>query len=203
MCVVLAACVSTHAQMVSITGSVKNQDGQALSGATVLLKYAKLSAVTKSDGSYSISGNAPVVVRCASAEFVGAPIFNKGKLDFSVTRDGGRVKVALFDTRGRCLASLVDGFLGKGNYSLDAFSSRLAQGVYCIVADIEGRHSTFKAMEPFSPHMGNLQLHRSGITAAAPAKRAAEVVDSLIASDSGYATAAQGIPSEVVLVSLV
>jgi hypothetical protein len=189
----VAAAFSIHAQAISITGTIKNQDGKAISGATVSLKKANISATTKTDGTYALTDNAVAYTPSANIRRGQKPWIDKTNVCFCITEELSRVSVAVFDLQGRCVASVQNGLLHKGSYSLGLFPKKPASGLYLISVDIDNDRTLFKApLFPFSG-AGISQRVIDKSTPETLAKKA-DAVDTLVASATGYVSTSQGIP---------
>jgi Glycosyl hydrolase family 99 len=189
---VAAGALSVHAQGVTITGTIKNQDGKAISGATVSLKKANLSATTKTDGTYSLAGNAVAIFPYCNGRVRQKPWIDKANVRFCITEEVSRVHIAVFDVQGKCVSSLQNGLLHKGNYALNPFAQRPASGLYLVSVDIDGDRTLFKApLFPFSA--AGISHKVIDQSASSSLGKKADAVDTLVASAAGYVTTSQAV----------
>ena len=119
-------------QSVSITGTVRDQNGQPLDNVTVSLAVLGRSTTTGGDGSYSFDGNR--LVRSLSGKGVRStlPVLDRGLLTFGVGDRTARIRIRLFDLKGKPVATVIDADMASGDYRLVPYVPGLAARVYLL-----------------------------------------------------------------------
>jgi len=141
---VLSIVFLAHAQSIAITGTVRDQNRQPLSGVTVSLAVSGTSATTGSDGSYSL-GDAGSIRNLAGKGLQGAvPVIDRGLLRFSIGNAAARVRVRLFDLKGTSVVTVVDADMVPGDYRIDPYIRGLAARVYLLKIGIGSRSHMLK-----------------------------------------------------------
>lgn len=136
---VLACVGATHSMTVS--GRVKDEYGNILSGAQVKLGIADVTTISGNDGTFSLNSSTAIQQknRQVSPE-MDMPIFLNGKLSFTSQAET-KILVRKFDTRGRQLAVYVHNCT-KGKNTLTFPQSAKGVQVYCV--DLNGNRYTFR-----------------------------------------------------------
>jgi hypothetical protein len=184
---------SAAADTVSISGTVKDQAGKAISGAVVTLKGASMSAISNATGAYTLSGNVAVLRRLVDPVPNMQPHFSKKGIVFNVTENVARVRIAITDLRGRIVQGVLDRPLAKGNYSVYPAFGLLSRGLYAVSVSIGPATTFFKL-----PLIGDRawKTMASGSEAGRPASalsKSAAAVDMIRVSATGYTTISQSI----------
>ncbi len=187
LCVLTAGLVyHAFAQAISITGTVKDASGKGITGATVRLVQAGLTTSTDTNGAYSLVSTQNLPSPSAPS-FASAPVVHGLSLSFAVAKTQP-VRIQLYDLTGRLVADLVNTSLAPGEYRLPLVNANLPAKMYVVKARI-GTVTTTHALTYVNKHagmQGGLTCVHGYFAASASAKRAA-VVDTLIATASGYA----------------
>ncbi len=186
LCFLMAGLFSfSHGQAGSITGTVKDEGGNAIAGATVRLVVKGITTSTDTSGSYSIPFTQNVHVSLAPS-FAEPPAIHGLSLSFAVAK-AQPVRIQLYDLTGRLAVDLVNASLAPGEYRLPLVSPNLPAKMYVVKARI-GAVTTTHALtyvNKYTGMQGGLVCVHGYSAAPASAKRAA-AVDTLIATASGF-----------------
>jgi hypothetical protein len=188
---IAAAVFSIHAQSINITGTIKNQYGKGISGATVSLKNAKIAATTKTDGTYAMTNNPVAYFPSTRSQVNQTPWLDKTNVCFNVTEQFSKVRIAAFDLQGRSIATVQNGLLKKGSYALNPFLQKPASGMYFISVDIDNSRTLFKT--PLFP-FARPGISQKVIDKSTPLGKKAAAVDTLSVSAAGYEPVLLDIP---------
>jgi Beta-1,3-glucanase/Carboxypeptidase regulatory-like domain len=188
------ACLLPALARADITGKVVDASGKGIAGAKVALRKGQASALTASDGSYSIALS-PIAPR-PSVSGPGFPKLRAGVLEFRVESSPRRVRIEAFGISGRSAGVVMDETLAPGAYRADPFANREAGGRLSLLSVRIGSDAYFLKLLRIGEE-GALAVPASSASPA-PAglrKAGAEAVDTLIASKPGYDDARKKIGS--------
>ncbi|MFC1476495.1 carboxypeptidase-like regulatory domain-containing protein [Fibrobacterota bacterium] len=142
--IILSCIFSLYATDVNISGTVYNNFGTPIPGATVSLKnHSYITATSGSDGKYQLLGQLEILVS-------GGIINNSYRLglrgnQLSLFLAGNyRVTLALHDVRGRKIRTLLNGMLPAGVHNTTIANPQHASNLYFISLDINGQRHVFK-----------------------------------------------------------
>jgi hypothetical protein len=184
---------------ISILGYVSDFSGIGIKGASVKIKNANLTEITRSvadsvgiykfDNIQILNPNAILhPVRNSTLSY--RPVLRSDGLYFNAPQNTQNVRLELFTLSGRKSAELVNTTLGSGNYHVDPFTGISASQSYLLRLRIGDQVSYFKLCRAGNLHARNSLVQKLGNEASAlpPAKRAATaaVIDSLIVSANGF-----------------
>jgi hypothetical protein len=127
-----------QAQLITISGTVKNAGSHGIAGATVYLNAAKRSAVTDAAGYYSFGGAGINPYEKTNA-VIRTPGLRSGALFFGIAGNSQNVKIELLTLTGRCVRSLVNQNLPTGNYQVNPLACQLSSQLYFIKIQIGNR----------------------------------------------------------------
>jgi hypothetical protein len=176
----------SQAQAISITGTVKDAGGNAIAGATVRLVAAGITTSTDTNGAYSFASTQNLHALLAPL-FAAEPVIHGLSLSFAVAKTQP-VRIQLYDLTGRVVVDLVNTLLAPGEYRLPLVNQNLPAKMYVVKARIGAVTTTHTLgyVNKYAGIQGGLVCVHGYGAASASAKRAA-VVDTLIATASGYA----------------
>lgn len=188
------ACALPAVAQIDITGRVVDPSGKGIPGVTVALRKGNASAVTAADGSYAL--NASSISPHLNGTGPGTPAFRGGALEFQVEAVRERVRIEAFDLAGRSVGVLLDGMLARGKYRVNPFKlvgdgNRLLLLRVRLGADAYG----FKLLGTNDHGIRLLALSNASLSPGGLRKAAADVLDTLVASKSGYDDARKKIES--------
>ncbi|HUI93007.1 MAG TPA: discoidin domain-containing protein [Chitinivibrionales bacterium] len=182
----------SHAQSISITGTVKDAGGMGIHGASVRLANAGFNATTDSAGAYNIVSTAnrfALLERAIST----APIIRGQSLLFALAATQ-IVHIRMYDLKGRLAADLVNTALTPGEYRLGLGGACLASEVFLVKAEVGPRVTVCKFTRVNRGMTSGGLVRVRDFSTLAAAKRAA-TVDTLIVTASGYKGAQTSIDS--------
>jgi beta-glucosidase len=176
----------SQAQLITISGTVKNAGSQGIAGATVHLNAAKRSAVTDAAGYYSFGG-AGINPFEKTNTIIKAPGLRNSTLYFGIAENSQDVSIELLTLTGRRVRSLVNQNLPMGNYQVTPLSCRLSSQLYFIRIQI-GKRSTVlrlplvnRTRAPYAPVLRKMEPAQvQGLA------KAAAVADTMVVSAPGY-----------------
>jgi hypothetical protein len=180
---VAAIVLTTHGQDITITGTVIDDSGNVVFGATVSLVSAGISTTSGAGGAFALVKSAvysplPHHAAVASAYIAG------GAVRFFVPGPAP-VKIELYSMSGRLVSTALNRTLEKGAYSLALMADQLRTGVYFIKIQI-GEWSAAYRISLFGSATAAAGLKTlAGVQGRSPAKNSA-VADTLVASKPGY-----------------
>jgi hypothetical protein len=191
LCTVLYG-ISFSAIDVDIKGTVKDDANNGLSGATMVLLKAGLSATSNSSGGFAITGTIPSI----GTKFNGRlqdpsfqkPVYNGSKLLFRVPAQPKQVRIDVFDIKGKLLATALNERLVAGSYSvspLGALKGRASSMLYLVRVRIGDDVASFTVPEVASARRSCAVLSRS-LETADLGKYSAGAVDTLEVTLCGY-----------------
>lgn len=92
--VLLGACFSASAQQLQITGSVKDQAGVPVTGATILIEGTTIGTTSNADGSYSITASPDAVLLVSFIGFQNQqiPVAGKTRIDITLQEDSQAIE---------------------------------------------------------------------------------------------------------------
>jgi hypothetical protein len=188
------------ADPVSISGTVKDQAGKAISGAVVTLKGASMSAISNLTGAYTLTGNAATLLRSADLIPNMQPHFGKKGIAFNVTENVARVRIDIMDLRGRFVQGALDRPLVKGSYSVFPAFGPLSPGIYAVSVSIGTARTFFKLpLTGDRAHNAIASGQNPGFTEtsrpASALSKGAAAADTIMVSATGYTTIRQSIDS--------
>jgi hypothetical protein len=180
-------CMAQTQEAVNISGTVTNsKTGAPLSGATVFLAAnPTVTTTTGADGKFTLTGTATVGIRAARAGKADMS-FKGTDLSFNVDRSNTPVSVDLYNFKSEHVRNLVSTNAAAGRYTLNAFPSDLAGGLYFVRAQV-GKQSSFFKMNTVGVTAKSRNLF--GMTAyarAGLAKVSADPVDTLKITAENY-----------------
>ncbi len=189
---IVVTILAVHADPVAISGTVKDQAGKAISGATVSLVKGNLSAKTDAAGSYALSGNLPVRQQRTNPQFGSLRFDNQG-ISLVITANNSPVRIRVFDVQGKLVAMLLDKSLKAGSYSVNPFLG-LRSGLYFVSVKIAAEETMLR-MPLVNGRTKTIGLQRTEHGNSSPSlEKSAASVDTLSARAAGYATVRQAIP---------
>lgn len=189
--------LSVAAQTINLTGTVKDSGTQkGIGGATVALAVQKISVLTDSSGSYTLSNQSSVRPGSAKNDVLISPVMQHSNLFFGVTANGERVRIDLYSLSGRHVAAILDARLDQGNYQIDPGQSISGSQIYVVKIQTGLQTATFRMPCLNSTGKGRELLKKSsaGPASGAAAKKVL-VSDTLLVSAPGYAVARSAITS--------
>ena len=136
----------SHAQVINISGQVKNGSGTGIEGVTVRLGKAKLSTTTGSNGNFNLTGNLTGIQQPARPAAVKHDN-NLFELDNNTliihSREQTNVEIKVYDCTGRLVASLGNTTSAKNH----AFAlPSLSRGIHIFRISMRGNTCMFKAI---------------------------------------------------------
>jgi hypothetical protein len=169
----------------NITGKVTDPSGKGIAGVTVSLRKGKASAVTGADGSYVLDGT--TFLARLDGTGPGKLAFRDRRLAFQVQGATQRVRIEAFDLGGRSLGRLMDAELAPGSYAVDPFSAAAAGDRLLLLSVRLGSDAySLKLIQTGAKDVQATVLSRAALSSAALSKAAADVVDTLVATKTGY-----------------
>jgi hypothetical protein len=190
--------VSAQDIPLQLTGTVKDGTTQAaVAGAKVnLLGFQGFEATTDADGAFTLLLYDPAGINPGNGSRAAARSMRlRGtNLTFSIAGSAERVKVTLHDMRGQLVATIKDGKLPAGDYSLSAAPTALPAGLFVVRAVVGNQSKSFR-MSTLGGERSRFSRAASTATsssassassASARAKRAIGGVDVLVVVKEGY-----------------
>ncbi len=165
---------------VNLAGTVTDDTGAPLEGATVLIVGENLETQTDASGHYSIE-QLETTLRDRTAERGPRIAAGIGRVSL-LLHSLARVRVDIFDTKGRLIAATADAELPAGRHSVPVFGAKPPSGVFVVKARVGIETWTFRYMT----------LSRGPIaegdpqSASPPLRKTAAVVDTLRVTKTGY-----------------
>ena len=92
--VVLGLCLSTFAQQLQVTGTVKDQAGTPVAGATILIEGTTIGSTSNADGSYSIAApsDATLLISFIGYQDQQIPVAGKTRIDITLQEDSQAIE---------------------------------------------------------------------------------------------------------------
>jgi len=177
--------------VVAISGTVTTQDAKAITGATVHLLKGNLVATTDATGSYSLSGNIPVRFQPRTNPQINTLSLDSRGISLVITTQSSPVRIRVFDTQGKLVATLLDNLLAVGSYSVNPFIG-LSSGLYFISVNIAGKENVLR-MPLVNNRTKSMLLKR--IEYAPSLQKTTAAVDTLSVMATGYTTVLRPITS--------
>jgi hypothetical protein len=189
---VIAGTGFSQTQSVAITGHVKDPNGKPLTNTLVRMGVGMLYTTTDSNGYYALGGPVNTIqpVRTDNGNSFPQPTFVAGKVLFSLPQSS-LVRISMFDIAGRFVKDVINGRMGKGNYSVTVNSRNISYQPYLVRLTIDGNSTVLK-------------IASMSCTAAGPAgasgpkarlEKLAAFIDTLHATEPGYSLGIQTIQS--------
>ncbi|MBN1577746.1 MAG: carboxypeptidase regulatory-like domain-containing protein [Chitinispirillaceae bacterium] len=174
---------ASAAQSISLSGTVKNQSGKPIAGATVKLAGKNLNATTDAQGKYSIIKTslvtpAPIL---PGAEKIS---LNNGMAVLSLTKPAP-VKIELFDMKGNLLERVLDHPASAGDYQFDVKNHPLAANMMAIRVSIGQCTSTLRYL-PLNSGRRTLATSNAAHSTGGRLAKLQAVVDTLKVTATNY-----------------
>ena len=92
--VLLGICLSTFAQQLQVTGTVKDQTGTPVAGATILIEGTTIGSTSNADGSFSISApsDAMLLISFIGYQDQQIPVAGKTRIDITLQEDSQAIE---------------------------------------------------------------------------------------------------------------
>ncbi len=180
-----AFCAAPLFAQVNITGKVTDHLGKGVEGVLVSLKKQKASTLTAADGSYSLNGSTIGLVHL-DGKGPGRLAFRNRLLEFSVEDADADVRIEAFDLSGKSVAVLLQGKLKRGAYHVDPFASDARSQVLLLSVRIGSDAFTLKLLETRDRNVQASVIGRADLSPSALRKVSAVVMDTVVATKTGY-----------------
>jgi hypothetical protein len=183
---ILAIAFAASAETITLSGTVSNKSGKAISGAIVKLSSRNLADTTDSQGTFSITDKT-VLVNAAPIQPCAEKIsLNNNTILFSLTKPAA-VGIELFDTRGRLLEKTFNPAAPTGDYRFDLMTHRVTANFMIIRASIGTHIATFRYLSLLDAKRSAAFLIIATLTEEMRGlAKAQSSLDSLKVSASGY-----------------
>lgn len=174
-----------------LTGTVKDQSGAAVKGATIQLVRAKLSTVSDSGGNWQFDIPLSINMQRVQSGSFSAAIRN-GLLAVTIHKPFFHVKVSLHQLDGTLIDWVTDKIFPSGHYTINPIRQSLPSQIVLIRVDIDGVVTCFKVLNmaghitPVSKGDSETSGHLAKVSA---------VIDTIKVTKSGYLDAAVTIES--------
>jgi Raf kinase inhibitor-like YbhB/YbcL family protein len=193
--IVLALCSMPHAAQVTLSGTVKDNDGKALEGAKVALaKIKDLTTVTKTDGSFTLTNGTGVLAPEALTASFGVT-FRNNCIVFFAGSEKTEGTISLHSGDGRLVFSVRLDKIQSGQQSVAL--PQLSSGMYLLTGTV-GAQSFTRSLVCMGNnlYLRNETAKLSGNGSSILRKNTAPaVVDTLITSKDGYDTTRNAVAS--------
>jgi hypothetical protein len=187
----LLASFSFGQSTIDLCGKVTNAAGSPVSGVTIKLQKANLTTQSATDGSYCINSNAGVS-RPAGGIALHRECFVSGKKLIVTLVNGDRFNATLFDLRGRTLWDRSEPVLAGGSREMMLPLDRVASQSGMLRVSLGSAHYLFRFAacdrESFVFSRVVTPSTNSNTLSKSAAPKALPVLDTLVATGSGFAT---------------
>ncbi|HEX2957881.1 MAG TPA: hypothetical protein VHO70_13680 [Chitinispirillaceae bacterium] len=191
---VLLIVLTSNAQIINLSGTVKNKAGQPIANALVTLVKQGITATTGADGAYKITGTGITTLPLLQPQNR-TIIMDKGFLEFSLPIPSS-VRVEIFDINGNLLQQEVLTSANTGFYRFNIEESIRASKICVVRASIGRDKVTFRYFSAGNGKYVVEQTTNSGTRVEE--KRLTKVMainDTLKTTASGYITNVKAITS--------
>jgi hypothetical protein len=185
--------IAASAETVSLSGTVSNQSGSAITGAVVQLTGQKIKDTTDSQGAYSISLTTGTVTTNTVLPSTEKIAMNKGVISLSLT-SAAPVRIELFDMQGALLKKVVNNLTAAGDYQFNLMHHQIAATMMVVRVSIGKSVTSFR----YLPLTAGRQTFTSAGTVLLTNGGLAKIkatVDSLQVTASGYTAKTTAISS--------
>jgi hypothetical protein len=191
---IAAIVVSASAQSIQLSGTVKSQTGNAVSGAIVKISGVNLADTTDSQGAFSITKTITSTIPAAALPAADKISLRDGIVSLSLTKPA-QVTIEMFDLRGNMLARSIERPAAAGDYRASVMTHPLAASVKLVRVTVGQFSATFRAI-PTNQAGGAFSsaATASSASGARLAKTAASV-DTLKVTASGFVASSVPISS--------
>jgi hypothetical protein len=185
-------CISFSSTDVTIRGTIKDNANNSLSGATAVLLKAGLTATSNSSGEFTITGTIPTIGTKFNGKLqdpsVQKPVYNGSKLLFTIPAQPKRVRIDIFDIKGKLLGTVLNERLMGGSYSvspLGTLKGTASSMLYLVRIRIDTDVATFVIPQVTSTRRAYAVFSRTFETTDL-SKFSAGAVDTLEVTLCGY-----------------
>jgi hypothetical protein len=175
------------AQNISLSGTVRNQQGAPVAGAEVTLLGKDLSTTTGNDGKFEIVDNNVPVRPVFTVPIEENVALHGGLLELCIPT-AEKVKIELFDVKGILLERTLDRNLAAGTYRYTPVSSRFAAQMMFIRVSIGGRITTLRYLPVRNGRYAAFPSAPGMSSGGTPLSKVQADIDSLEVSADGYET---------------
>ena len=178
-----------------LSGTVKDQTGAGIDGATVQLVIADKTTTTDTEGNWQFDMSSSIRMhRVINSSFSAA--FRKGLLEVTIHKPRLHVKVSLYQLDGTLIDRVVDKMLPSGHHTINPIKQSLAPKIALIKTEIGGTVTFFKlpVMAGMAGRTGPVVSKEDNKTLL-PLARTSDVIDTIKVTKGGYQDAALAIES--------
>jgi hypothetical protein len=192
--------VTGFGQEISVTGTIKDAEGEAIENA--LIRFEKLGyvAVSSAEGGFELTNNSPVQQRQSSPLLMPGIRVHSGIAHLSLSSDK-KVSLTVYTLQGQKCFERTWERLTAGNYSVPLYAmvpSQLKSGTY-VVAISAGADRLAEKVIHRTGWSGSSELRPDNmLSASSPLARRAEVVDVVTVSKLGFVSQSLQIESYTV-----
>jgi hypothetical protein len=182
---------------VNLSGTVRDQNKQPLSGVQVRLSALNLSTTTDANGKYSITTSSITIGLNGKLTAKATPILDNGLLKFRIESPKEKVHIAIYDLLGKNVATIVNSELLKGDYNINPYVSNLNSQVYFIKVKIGNDNYIITMPVTSKKNLNANSILRRDFSKQELLAKIAAAADTLKLVKTGYSYEKKGIGSYI------
>lgn len=190
----MTLCITlSKAEVVNLSGSIKDQFNKPVNGADVkLLSNASIGTKTGTDGLFKISGQITYVCNSYITKLTPSAILRGSNIQV-VLRKSSEISITVYDIAGKKLYDFSTGLLNAGSNVVALPIRKFGAGVYMITVNYGEDRDVLKYLSPTQGTADNTDSHSTskGKHQAALKKsflEAQAAIDTLLVSAEGYSS---------------